>query len=120
MLLAMKYRNTLPMLLAIQSRGGSSGMLPLRRTDGKQKDAGSICLSGVRVVTYHSFVEFLAGGLQINLACAVDFTASNGAPNVPNSLHFLSPQPNQCVRKRAERSAHNVTLCACTNVLWNQ
>jgi hypothetical protein len=30
----------------------------------------------------------VAGGLQISLVVAIDFTASNGDPLSPDSLHF--------------------------------
>lgn len=37
-------------------------------------------------------LDFLAGGLQIQLVVGVDFTASNGNPTSGNSLHHRSPQ----------------------------
>ena len=34
--------------------------------------------------------------MEINFTVAVDFTASNGDPRTPNSLHYNNPyQPNQ-------------------------
>jgi len=43
-----------------------------------------------------NFIEYLRGGLQLNLIVAVDFTASNGSPKDPSSLHYMnSAQPNQ-------------------------
>lgn len=36
-----------------------------------------------------SFVEYLRSGWFINMTCAIDFTASNGEPIEPNSLHKL-------------------------------
>eukprot|EP00043_Microstomoeca_roanoka_P012913 m.125628 g.125628 ORF g.125628 m.125628 type:complete len:462 (-) comp15625_c0_seq7:532-1917(-) len=42
-----------------------------------------------------SFIEYLMGGLQLSCSFAVDFTASNGRKEDPNSLHFISPhRPN--------------------------
>jgi hypothetical protein len=43
-----------------------------------------------------SFVDYLRGGLQLNMAVAIDFTGSNGVPKSPTSLHFMNPNaPNQ-------------------------
>ncbi|KAI8827199.1 KIAA1599 protein-like protein [Fimicolochytrium jonesii] len=38
-----------------------------------------------------SLLDYLAGGTQLNLCVAVDFTASNGDPRNPSSLHFVNP-----------------------------
>jgi len=35
-------------------------------------------------------VQFLQGGLQISLITCIDFTASNGDPDMPNSLHAVN------------------------------
>lgn len=43
----------------------------------------------------YSFIDYLKGGMQINLTVAIDFTGSNGAPNLPNSLHYLGAKANQ-------------------------
>lgn len=38
-----------------------------------------------------SFLDFLRGGTQIHFTVAVDFTASNGDPRTPASLHYRQP-----------------------------
>ncbi|KAL1562865.1 Protein BONZAI 1 [Salvia divinorum] len=44
----------------------------------------------------HTFLDYLAGGYELNFMVAVDFTASNGNPRLPDSLHYidLSGRPN--------------------------
>lgn len=37
------------------------------------------------------FVDYLAGGCQISLAVAIDFTASNGDPRQPGTPHYFHP-----------------------------
>lgn len=37
-----------------------------------------------------SFTEYLKGGWKINMSVAIDYTASNGHPGCPSSLHFVS------------------------------
>ena len=37
----------------------------------------------------YSFLDYLRGGTQINLAIGIDFTGSNGNPTNSNSLHYL-------------------------------
>ncbi|KAF5731002.1 hypothetical protein HS088_TW19G00605 [Tripterygium wilfordii] len=44
----------------------------------------------------HTFLDYLAGGFELNFMVAVDFTASNGNPRLPDSLHYIDPsgRPN--------------------------
>lgn len=43
-----------------------------------------------------NFMDYLRGGLELNLSVAIDFTGSNGTPSHPNSLHYMDPmKPNQ-------------------------
>lgn len=39
----------------------------------------------------YSFLDYVMGGCQINFTVGVDFTASNGNPSHPQSLHFIDP-----------------------------
>jgi len=43
------------------------------------------------VETQVSFLEYILGGCEINIHVAIDFTASNGDPHEPTSLHYLDP-----------------------------
>merc|ERR1712107_274925 len=45
------------------------------------------------------FLDYIQGGTQVNFTLAVDFTASNGNPMDPNSLHYRGDpsRPNQYV-----------------------
>ncbi|KAJ0790255.1 putative C2 domain, von Willebrand factor, type A, copine, C2 domain superfamily [Helianthus annuus] len=44
----------------------------------------------------HSFLDYLLGGCEMNFMVAIDFTASNGNPRLPDSLHYVdhSGRPN--------------------------
>ena len=37
----------------------------------------------------HTFTEYIAGGCEMNLCVAIDFTGSNGDPRQPGTLHHL-------------------------------
>lgn len=37
------------------------------------------------------FVDYLAGGLELELSIAIDFTGSNGDPRTPGTLHYIHP-----------------------------
>ena len=55
---------------------------------GKKKDVGTLLFETVRVERSHSFCDFLMGGCEVSLMAAVDFTASNGDPRQPGTLHY--------------------------------
>ena len=58
---------------------------------------GSVGTGNIYVdsIKNYSFIDYLRGGMQINLTVAIDFTGSNGNPNNVNSLHYLGPNANQ-------------------------
>ncbi|XP_070558372.1 copine-8-like isoform X2 [Ptychodera flava] len=60
------------------------------------RNSGTIDMLQCNVEKVHSFLDFIRGGTQINFTVAIDFTASNGNPSQPTSLHYINPyQPNQ-------------------------
>ena len=56
------------------------------------RNSGIIIIKQLDIVREHSFIDYIAGGCQISLITAIDFTASNRDPNDPNSLHHIRPQ----------------------------
>jgi len=88
----------------LEAAGSSSIRFDLKHPPTKKKYQSSkyvnsgllICASAqVEKSPQELFVEYLRGGLEINLVTAIDFTASNGDVRNPNSLHFMSDRPNQ-------------------------
>lgn len=72
----------------------------LDKKKGKKnyKNSGTVYLKTVTVTKLDSFVDFIQGGTSMNFSVAVDFTASNGRPSDPRSLHYNVPgQDNQYI-----------------------
>ena len=42
------------------------------------------------VIKKYSFIDYLKSGMQINMEIAIDYTASNGPPTHPTSLHYMN------------------------------
>jgi len=64
----------------------------------KYKNSGVLRI-GTFMEEEHTFLDYLRGGYDINFTVAIDFTASNGKPHLPSSLHYNNPmQPNQYVQ----------------------
>jgi hypothetical protein len=51
--------------------------------------AGSLVVEILDTVEKPTFIDYLKGGMQINICVAIDYTASNGEMIEPSSLHFL-------------------------------
>ncbi|CAE1170587.1 Copine-7,Copine-B,Protein BONZAI 1,Copine-3,Copine-A,Copine-8,Copine-E,Copine-9,Copine-D,Copine-2,Nicotinic receptor-associated protein 1,Protein BONZAI 2,Copine-6,Copine-5,Protein BONZAI 3,Copine-4,Copine-1 [Acanthosepion pharaonis] len=61
------------------------------------RNSGEIILMSIKTETIHSFLDYIKSGrTQLNFTVAIDFTASNGNPTSPTSLHYYNPyQMNQ-------------------------
>ena len=53
--------------------------------------SGNITIESIKVEQMHTFLEYIRGGSEVSLICAIDFTASNGDPMQPTSLHYRQP-----------------------------
>lgn len=58
----------------------------------KGEKAGTIKIDSFSIEYKPGFLEYLRGGVQLNVLVAIDFTTSNGEPDDPNSLHALKPK----------------------------
>uniref|UniRef100_A0A8C6KZP4 Copine 8 n=1 Tax=Nothobranchius furzeri TaxID=105023 RepID=A0A8C6KZP4_NOTFU len=54
-------------------------------------NASQVTLLSFLVDIEVTFLDYIKGGTQINFTVAIDFTASNGNPAQPTSLHYMSP-----------------------------
>ena len=55
----------------------------------EKKFRGTIVFDRFKTEERYSLMDYLKGGLSINMVVGIDFTASNGDPRFPNSLHAL-------------------------------
>ncbi|XP_026058973.1 copine-8-like [Carassius auratus] len=57
----------------------------------KYLNSGTVTLLSCFIDIEVTFLDYIKGGTQINFTVAIDFTASNGNPSQPTSLHYMSP-----------------------------
>lgn len=69
-----------------------------------------VLISDFKLITQASFLDYVKAGTQIHFVIAVDFTASNGDPNYPDSLHWLDPM-------RRKMNPYESALQAVGNIL---
>ncbi|XP_060559061.1 copine-8-like isoform X2 [Ruditapes philippinarum] len=55
------------------------------------KNSGELMVMNCKTEIVPSFLDYLQGGVEMNFTVAIDFTASNGNPSQPNSLHYYDP-----------------------------
>jgi hypothetical protein len=64
---------------------------PKKVSKKKYRDSGQLYVRNIYLVKEFSFLQYIQGNCKINLMVAIDFTASNGVPSNPASLHHLNP-----------------------------
>lgn len=55
------------------------------------KGRGKLFVDMCVIIPVYSFLDYVFGGCEISFYVAVDFTASNGDPRLPKSLHYIDP-----------------------------
>ena len=68
---------------------------------------GKTAKISVEALKNYGFLDYIRGGMQINLTVAIDFTGSNGNPSQPNSLHYIGTNSN----------SYEVAIRSCGNIV---
>uniref|UniRef100_A0A672ZIU1 Copine-2 n=1 Tax=Sphaeramia orbicularis TaxID=375764 RepID=A0A672ZIU1_9TELE len=55
------------------------------------KNSGIIILKSCKITRDYTFLDYILGGCQLMFTVGIDFTASNGNPREPSSLHYINP-----------------------------
>ena len=63
----------------------------------KYRNSGMLIVRSCQLETRPTFLDYIQGGMELSFTVAIDFTASNGNPASPSSLHYNDPSgnPNQ-------------------------
>ncbi|KNC53149.1 copine-8 [Thecamonas trahens ATCC 50062] len=89
------FQTTLTMLCSPDQARELELINPKKQKKKKYRNSGILEVMSIEVIEKPSFIDYLAGGLEMNLIIGIDYTASNGNPANPSSLHYLSPyEPN--------------------------
>ncbi|XP_004843239.1 copine-2 isoform X1 [Heterocephalus glaber] len=62
-----------------------------QRKKKSYKNSGIIILRSCKIHREYSFLDYILGGCQLMFTVGIDFTASNGNPLDPSSLHYINP-----------------------------
>jgi len=81
--------------LAVERKTMFRCVNPKKMSKKKYEHSGEIFLKHINIESKPSFLEYIQGGTALNFSVAIDFTASNGDPRKPQSLHYIAPgSPN--------------------------
>ncbi|XP_031394725.1 protein BONZAI 3-like isoform X1 [Punica granatum] len=75
-----------------RDRTGANFVSPASLNRGREKVLkGQLFVEQFNEKPQFSFLDYIVSGFELNFMVAVDFTASNGNPRSPDSLHYIDP-----------------------------
>lgn len=75
--------------------GAINSYMVLNHENRRKDEKMSIDLQKIEQSEGEGFFDIIMNKTNIHVGCAIDFTASNGNPNTPDSLHYIHPHtPN--------------------------
>lgn len=90
-----KFMGALSTSIRALMRDGSSGIDILEpekvKAGGSYKNSGRLKCIDCIIEHHPTFTEYISGGMEVSLMVAIDYTASNGDPKEPHSLHHINP-----------------------------
>jgi len=76
-------------LAELQEIGQTLSLTVAAKPGQPMRKSGDIKVDSMHVAPRHSFLDYVQAGCRISFMVAIDFTASNGEPHQPSSLHHL-------------------------------
>jgi len=73
---------------SVAAMAQNKGSLILKNPAKPKKNMGQVNVRRCDIEKRHTFMEYLAGGMDMQLLVAIDFTGSNGHPLDPGTLHY--------------------------------
>jgi len=90
--------NSIILSRLVASQGTGPIQIPVihdKKVGGKKyTDSGTFVISNFMCQEKPTFLKYLQGGLRLNFSVGIDFTASNGMPDNPTSLHYMTENAN--------------------------
>ncbi|CAH1421718.1 unnamed protein product [Lactuca virosa] len=78
--------------LLYKEKIGANLVIPSSRHQEREKILkGKLFVDGFIEKQIYSFLDYISSGFELNFMVAIDFTASNGDPRRPDSLHYIDP-----------------------------
>uniref|UniRef100_A0A7N2L9Q9 C2 domain-containing protein n=2 Tax=Quercus lobata TaxID=97700 RepID=A0A7N2L9Q9_QUELO len=74
-----------------KERSGANLTLPSSHRGHDKVLKGQLFVDQFCEKQQYSFLDYISSGFELNFTVAVDFTASNGNPRNPDSLHYIDP-----------------------------
>ena len=77
----------------VEAGVGHTFVVTEEKKKGKKgyKGSGEVIIDFCAVERHHTVLDFLRGGMEINVVVAIDYTGSNGNPSMPGTLHYIDP-----------------------------
>ncbi|KAI4378866.1 hypothetical protein MLD38_016290 [Melastoma candidum] len=83
-------------------KSGANQSLPRTLHNGQEKLLKSqLFVNQYSEKQQYTFLDYISSGFQLNFMVAIDFTASNGNPRTPDSLHYMDPSGRLNAYQRA-------------------
>ena len=77
----------------------------------KKKKPGLVQIQKFSIENVPTFLDYLRGGVQLNVMVAIDFTASNGSPSQSSSLHYRNTNGQLNQYQKAIQGVCDILLC---------
>ena len=68
---------------------------PEKTSSSKYTCSGRLIIVRSELILENSFIDYIRGGMNLNLTIAIDYTASNGLASDNNSLHYCEGRVNE-------------------------